>query len=148
MLFGGGVLVYTEGHGIHLAANSIANTDPSDLAHLWDEVIGHYVWFGGVALVIASLAWAGVTAKPIRGVVPLTLAVLVGGTYATNALEGGTVPLALVSSAAFVLWGFARRATASRLLVPTFAVSLVMVAAYGAWHRGFPAPSAVGWSLF
>lgn len=148
-LFALGVISYTEGHGIHLAANSIANARQSDVAHLWDEVVGHYVWYAGVALVVAALAWtAAGTTGPAPRVLSALLMVLVGATYATNALEGGTAPLALVSSAAFIWWGVAKRDTATGLLAPTFGLSFVMVAAYGGWHGGFPEPSSVGWSLF
>lgn len=147
ILFGCGVLLYTEGHGIHLSANSIANVEPSDVAHLWDEVVGHYIWYGGVALVVVALGWAARTEPPIAGMTPLLLALLVGATYATNALEGGTASLALTSSAGFVVWGVTSRATATQLLAPAFAVAFVIVGAYGLWHGGFPQPSSVGWSL-
>jgi hypothetical protein len=42
-LFGFAAVLYTQGHGIHLAANSIANVTPAEPAHLWDELIGHYL---------------------------------------------------------------------------------------------------------
>ncbi|MFC7728190.1 hypothetical protein [Actinomadura keratinilytica] len=41
-----GALTYVEGHGIHLAANSVGNHTPNAAAHLWDEVVGHYIWYG------------------------------------------------------------------------------------------------------
>ncbi len=51
-------LLYTQGHGIHLAANSIANVEPSDVAHLWDETVGHWLWYTGLAGLVATLAHA------------------------------------------------------------------------------------------
>ena len=35
-----GSWLYVSGHGIHLAANSIWNTEPSRTAELWDEYVG------------------------------------------------------------------------------------------------------------
>lgn len=34
-VFAVGALAYTQGHGIHLAANSIGNADPGETAYLW-----------------------------------------------------------------------------------------------------------------
>ena len=53
-LFGVGSIAYVEGHGIHLSANSISNVDSgpaTDLVHLWDEVLGHYIWYVGFVIV-------------------------------------------------------------------------------------------------
>jgi hypothetical protein len=47
-----------QGHGIHLAANSVGNVEPSPVVHLWDEVVGPAVWYAGVAVVCAVLATA------------------------------------------------------------------------------------------
>lgn len=55
ILFGSGVVAYTSGHGIHLAANSIGNVNPGETTHLWDEVVGHWLWFFEVALVHCHL---------------------------------------------------------------------------------------------
>lgn len=54
-----GAGAYVQGHGIHLAANSIGNVR-GDAApvHLWDEVIGHWLWYAGVALLVVALARA------------------------------------------------------------------------------------------
>ena len=34
LVLGVGAVAYVEGHGLHLAANAIAHSDPSDVAHL------------------------------------------------------------------------------------------------------------------
>jgi hypothetical protein len=54
-VFGAGVVAYSSGHGIHLPANSIGNARPGQTAHLWDEVVGHQVWFLGVVLLVGYL---------------------------------------------------------------------------------------------
>ncbi len=67
-----GAITYVEGHGVHLSANSIGNTEPPGgpdwppIVHLWDEAIGHHLWIGGVVLVVLALARAarGQSAPP------------------------------------------------------------------------------------
>jgi uncharacterized membrane protein YagU involved in acid resistance len=54
-----GAAAFTQGHGIHLSANSIRHAvgtvDPIDL---WDEQIGHWIWFVGLAVLTAAVASA------------------------------------------------------------------------------------------
>ncbi len=66
LLGGVGALLYVEGHGVHLAANAIGNAR-GDAApvHLLDEVLGHGLWYGGLAVVVVALARASV-AVPLR----------------------------------------------------------------------------------
>ena len=54
--FAVGSWLYATGHGIHLSANSIGNAAPGETAHLWDEQVGHWVWYAGVAVIAATLA--------------------------------------------------------------------------------------------
>ena len=101
-----GLLLYVQGHGIHLAANSIAERQPSDTAFFWDELAGHWIWYAGLYLVLAALlVGRAVTTPP--GPVRLVLSVAVGVTFATNALGGHAVPLAVV--ALLLLGGLAAR---------------------------------------
>lgn len=107
-VFGAGVVAYTSGHGIHLAANSIGNEHPGTTAHLWDEVVGHYVWFVGVALVLAALALT-MTGRPHPHPVGHVLALAAGLTWASNAVGGGTVVLNLAVALAAAAYGWIRR---------------------------------------
>ena len=118
VVFGAGVVAYTSGHGIHLAANSIGNQDPGQTAHLWDEVVGHLVWFVGVALVLAALARAQagaagaqvtMTGRPRPHAVGYVLAVGAGLTWASNAIGGGTLLLSLAVAIAATGFGWMRR---------------------------------------
>jgi len=68
-------------------------------------------------------------------------------TYATNALEGGTVPLALLGGGLLAGWGVSAGGSPRRLLSWAFGTTLVILVVYGLWHGGFPAPSEIGWSL-
>ena len=150
--FGVGVVAYVQGHGIHLAANSINNAAPvgraEDAAHLWDEVIGHYIWYAGLAIVFFVLLQALLRAgAPSRlGLVGHVLAALVGLTWTTNAIEGGTV--ALSAFAAIMLLLRARSdlaATAGRAAALAFGLSIALLAVWGTWHGGFPQFSELGW---
>jgi hypothetical protein len=138
-------VLYTQGHGIHLAANSIANTDPSDAVHLWDETVGHWLWYSGLAGIVATLALA-LHAVPLpRSVWALVLALLFGATIFTNSVEGGTAVLGLASAVAFIVWGLRDRRSARALLVPAYALALVLLLAWGLYWGGYPQFSELGW---
>lgn len=108
VVFLGGVVAYTSGHGIHLAANSVGNDVPGETAHLWDEVVGHYLWFAGVALVVTALA-ATMSGRSRPQPTGYLLALGVGGTWATNGVGGGTVVFSLVLALAATIVGWTRR---------------------------------------
>lgn len=144
LAFGIGAVTYVQGHGIHLAANSIARTAPGEAAHLWDEVVGHYVWYAGAAIVAACLVGVLVDDPP-RGSIPTyALAVLVGTTHATNSLEGGTAALGVVVAVALVLVATRSRARLPHVLL-AYGLATVLLVGYGLWQGGFPQPSELGW---
>ena len=145
MLLGAAGLLYTQGHGIHLAANSIANVEPSDTVHLWDETVGHWLWYGGLAGIVASLGLALDAVPSPRSAWSLVLAVAYGVTAFTNSVEGGTAALGLLSGAVFVAWGLRRRRRAPELLVPAYAVALACLVGWGLYWGGFPQFSELGW---
>lgn len=145
ILLGAAGVLYTQGHGIHLAANSIANVEPSDAAHLWDETVGHWLWYTGLALIVAILARAVDAVPSPRNAWSLAFAVVYGLTVFTNSVEGGTVALGFLSGAIFVVWGLRRRGRAPELLVPAYALALVCLTGWGLYWRGFPQFSELGW---
>lgn len=116
-----GAVMYADGHGIHLAANSIGRTAPGPAVHLWDEVVGHYVWYAGWILVLAALTAVLARRALPHGAFPHAVALLVGTTTATNALEGGTVALMLTSGAVFLVVGWRTRLCLGRLLIVAYA---------------------------
>ncbi len=136
-----------QGHGLHLSANSISYASgPAEPAYLWDEQVGHHLWFVGLALlvvvVVRAVAGAGLAVTRTS----LALSGLVGLTWAANVIEGGAVPLGVVLAAALVVHGWRLRPDATgRLLLVAFGLSLLLVAAYGLWQGGFPQPSELGW---
>ena len=141
-----GATAFTQGHGIHLSANSIRHAVGSAApVDLWDERIGHWIWFTGLTLLAAAVAHAVAGAVPAGRAGP-PLAALVGLTWAANVVEAGTVALGVVLAVALLGLGWRLRATATgRLLVLAFGLALALVAAWGAWWGGFPQPSELGW---
>lgn len=125
-LFGAGALAYTSGHGIHLAANSVGNASPGPTAHLWDEVVGHYLWFAGVALVLTALAVA-MAGRASASPIGYALAVAVGLTWATNAIGGGTVVFSLVVALVAVAVGWRCRAELAGVLWVGFTPAVVVL---------------------
>jgi uncharacterized membrane protein YagU involved in acid resistance len=145
VVFGLGGIVYVQGHGIHLAANSIGHFDVGDTEHLWDEVVGHYLWYGGLTVVVAALAVA-LQRRPLpRSRWGGILAVSFGFTVFTNSVEGGTPVLGLAAAVAFIAWGARRRERMGWLLVPAYGVALVALVGWGLYWRGFPQFSELGW---
>lgn len=126
-VFAVGALLYASGHGVHLAANSIGNVAPGATAHLWDEEVGHLLWYVGVALVGAALA-ATMRGRPLPAGAGLAAAALaacaVGTTWATNALGGGSIVLAVVVAIAACVFGWRER-RALGVLVGVAGVSAV-----------------------
>lgn len=104
-----GAVLYTCGHGIHLAANSIGNArGPAAPVHLWDETVGHALWYGGLALLVIALARV---VRPRANAAGWLLAAGVGLTWGTNGLgaDGLVVPMLLVALG-LAGWGWRRRA--------------------------------------
>ena len=142
-----GAAVFTQGHGLHLSANSISfASGDAPPAYLWDEQVGHHLWFGGLTLLLVVVVQA-VRSRPLQvGGGAWALAGLVGLTWAANVVEGGTVPFGAALAVGLTAYGWhLRRSPAGRLLVLAFGLSLVLVAAYGVWQGGFPQPSELGW---
>ncbi len=139
-MFAPAAITYVEGHGVHLAANSIGNRHPSALAHLWDETVGHYLQHVGLAAMAAALMLAVGRQRRFPPALALPLATLAGMTHVTNALEGGTAWLGLAVAAVFSIWGWRRRSQAGEVLWWTYLPALVGLITYG-W-TGFAPPSA------
>jgi hypothetical protein len=122
--YAAGAVAYTSGHGIHLAANSIGNAAPGSTAHLWDEVVGHFIWYAGVAGVLAALAMSMVD-RPRPSVLGYLLAVAVGLTWASNAVGGGTEWFSLAVSLVAAWWGWTQRRQLGGVLAVGFAPAAV-----------------------
>jgi hypothetical protein len=125
--FGTGSVAYASGHGIHLAANSVGNAVPGETAHLWDEAVGHAIWYAGVALLVIALARTMVD-RPRPPLVGYVLAAAVGATWASNAVGTDTLVVqlaALVVAAGFAAYGWRRREGLSITLFVGFAPAVL-----------------------
>ena len=140
-------VLYTQGHGIHLAANSIGNAVPGHQqpSYLWDEHVGHYLWYSGFALLVAALAATVSERRPRGGAGAHLLALLVGFTNFTNSVEGQTPVLGIAVAVVFMAWGVVTRDGLGRVLLTAYAFSLLLFAVFGFWQGGFPEFSKLGW---
>jgi hypothetical protein len=142
-----GSAMFVQGHGLHLSANSISYASGIDPpAYLWDEVVGHHLWFGGLTVVVVVVA-ESVRSSPLPVRPPsCLLACLVGITWGVNVVEGGTVPFGTALAAGLAVYGWrSRTGGTGNLLALAFGLSLVLVGAYGVWQGGYPQPSELGW---
>ena len=156
VLFGIGGVAFALGHGLHLAANSISNVADETVAdativHLWDEVVSHWIWYTGLFLVLASLAWALRSVEFRLGIPGVVLGVLVALTLANTYIEGATPWLGLAFLTCGVLTSLAwRGSSVARLLLLVGGVGLVLLVGWGAyWYLAdqsvFPEFSELGW---
>lgn len=156
VLLGVGGITFTLGHGLHLAANSISNVADqvvagASIVHLWDEVVSHWIWYTGLFLVMAAVAWALRDQELEVGSPDMVVAVLVAVTLVNTYIEGATPWLGLFFLAAGLVAGVMwRPATVSRLLLVVGGAGLVLLIAWGVyWFAAdgsvFPEFSELGW---
>jgi hypothetical protein len=134
-----GGVAFAEGKGLHLAANSIGNVEPTgqaaELAHLWDEAVGHWMWYVGLLLVLAAVTrtlLGGPDAPPLRATPPgLALAALTGFSLANTWIEGATPWLGILAAGGFTAYALAHRRTGAMLWVVCFGLALVQVVGWG-----------------
>ena len=140
ILFVVSAIAYTQGHGVHLAANSVDNAVGGHVAHLWDEQVSHWFWYLGLAGMVLAL-----TRAAPRFVMPAwawVVVVLFGFTWFDNTIEGGVPLLGIVGAAALGGYALRRRVPA---VAAAFGLALVLLVVWGVWHGGFPQFSQLGW---
>jgi hypothetical protein len=143
-------VLYVDGHGIHLAANSVDNESPTGLAgrdaHFWDERWGHLEWHTGWFLLLAAICLAergrqtGISRRRAAVVV-----LLLGGSLFTNAVEGATWPLELAAAAVFAAWALAARRPLLSVCAASFGLAATLIGVWAIWHGGVPQFSQLGW---
>ena len=145
-----GSIAYADGHGVHLSANSIGNErGNAQPVHLWDEVVGHHLWYAGLFLLVAALTLA-LADRPAPGRAAWALATLFGFTAATNGIEGGTALFSLLVSLGFAGYGWTRRRAAGVLLLVAYGTTTALLLGWGLYWgvadgRWFPQFSELGW---
>ncbi|UCE40038.1 MAG: hypothetical protein JSV17_11215 [Candidatus Aminicenantes bacterium] len=165
LLVAGGIL-YVDGHGLHLSANSLARLFDKDqhpeyfnAAYLLDEIISHYMWDAGVflismAFVIVSFRRSTKSLSTQNKFFLFVGAALFGFSFVINGIEGQTVvfiiPAALCG--VFVCVCLQRKESQSlgknpvtQFFLTAYLVSLLMFAFWGIRYSGFPQFSELGW---
>jgi hypothetical protein len=144
--------MYVDGHGMHLAANSIHNetaaTDVDDVIYFWDERLSHIEavlgWFGLVAAFCLAEAGARPSADA-RSRAPLAAAaVVLGWTFFTSTVEGQTWWLELPATVLFVAFAVREPGPVTRTAAAAFAIGAGLIAVWAIWHGGVPEFSDVG----
>jgi hypothetical protein len=166
VLLGLGFLLYIDGHGLHLAANSLARllhdmvgSEIYKAAYLLDEIISHYMLNGGMTLISAGLILFGLklSFESLSGKNFLLLslgAVFYGFNFTVVCIEGQTAALGLSAAGlgfllTFYLYLKDRRNSPNNSIHIFFLIayflSLLLFAYWGITHSGFPQFSELGW---
>ena len=158
-----GFIFFVDGHGIHLAANSIAKyvqdvpgTEIYRTVYLFDEIISHYLWDGGVFLISLALIIFSIKTKqsPISRAQYFLLllgAVLYGFTFTVNGIEGQTVLLTFPAAGLGFMLSLVlnlREKGKNQVLLfflLGYFLSLILFAYWGITQGGFPEFSELGW---
>lgn len=153
-------ILFVEGHGMHLSANSINSflgqsrgSEAYAIAYFYDELLSHYLWrFGAVGLtgVVLARHWRGWEGGARRGLLAVACAAY-GLTYAVAATESQTVPMDLPASAAIAAVFGARwwtqRTVPGDLVFAFFGtahgLAVLALTAWGLYFTGFPEPSSL-----
>ncbi|HEY3181652.1 MAG TPA: hypothetical protein VGJ77_02365 [Gaiellaceae bacterium] len=141
-------ILYVDGHGIHLAANSIKHEHPRgdvlSVANFWDEDWGHFEWHLGLFILVAALCLAA-RGAPVSLTAGIATAVLLGFTFFTITVEGGTWWLELAATAAFVPWALRARRPVLSSCAGAYALGAMLIGIWAVWQGGVPEFSDIGW---
>jgi hypothetical protein len=165
-LLGLGFLLYIDGHGLHLAANSLARLFQNEVgsefynaAYLLDEIISHYIMNGGMILISAGLIFFALdlSFKSLSGKSFFLLsfgAVFYGFNFTVNCIEGQTVALGISASGlGFLLTSYFyyknRKNSPNNSIhlfyLSAYFLSLILFAYWRITQSGFPQFSELGW---
>jgi hypothetical protein len=159
---------WVEGHGMHLAANSISNlveslrrnlvidvmdTDIFRLTHFYDEYLSHYVFHIGVLGLAALLIyreWRHPAGAVTAWWATIPAGIIYGFTLFTITNEGRTVPIGLPFAFLVTLFGlvwgrkkFGRQPVLAFFFIAC-ALALLLYVGWGLYWGGFPEFSEVG----
>jgi hypothetical protein len=135
-------VLYTSGHGIHLAANSVAGRAPEPsierTIYFWDERLGHIEWHLGWIGLLAAFVLAASDAAPFRPLVGLATISMLGFALAGASLEGQTWWLMLAAAPAFAAYAGARRTHTSLVVAGAVSLAAAAIVAWAAYWGGVP----------
>lgn len=89
-------------------------------------MVGQYIRYSGVALVLAALA-VSMVHRGRSSAVGHAVGIAIGLTWATNAIGGGTVVLSLLAALAAVVFGWRHRAGLAAVLVVALVPAVVVL---------------------
>jgi hypothetical protein len=145
-------IAYVDGHGIHLAANSIRAEDLAGegerVAYFWDERFSHVEWHVGlIGLVFAFCLAESWARPPVQGstLQAALVVVLLGFTLFTSTVEGQTWWLLPPAAAVLAVWALARPRPVLGACAGALVLAAILVAGWAAWHHGVPEFSDLGW---
>jgi hypothetical protein len=145
-------IAYVDGHGLHLAANSIRAEEPAGeverVAYFWDERFSHWEWHLGLVGLLVAFCLAERWARPPVRAVPTQsglVAALLGFTLFTSTVEGQTWWLLPPAALVLALWALARPRPVLRACAGALVLACILLAGWAAWHRGVPEFSDLGW---
>lgn len=148
------LVLYVDGHGIHLAANDIGHDDAGsaeDTVDFWDEHWGHAEWHLGWLGLLAALALADLARRsrprnargPSGRLVAATL--IMAFTLFTSTVEGQDWWLVLAAAPVFAVWAALRRGSVLAASAVATLLAAGLIGIWAAWHGGVPQFSELGW---
>ena len=145
-------IAYVDGHGLHLAANSIRAEEPAGeverVAYFWDERFSHWEWHLGLLGLLVAFCLAEPWARPpVRGsfAQATLVAALLGFTLFTSTVEGQTWWLLPPAASVLALWALWRPRPVLDACAGALVLACILLAGWAAWHRGVPEFSDLGW---
>jgi len=159
-------LLYVDGHGLHLSSNSIArllqnmkDTELYRATYLFDEIISHFMWHGGIFLISISLII--ITYKlPLKSLTKSNIALLsigaafYGFNFSVDGVEGQTVIFTFPAAGfgfILALYLYLRRKKEGSqnpfllFYFIAYLLSFLLFAYWGISHSGFPQFSELRW---
>jgi hypothetical protein len=144
-------VAFADGHGIHLAANSIRGValagEAGDTAYFWDERFGHIEWhLGWLGLLVAfPLAERFGRATPSRPLTAALVVLMLGSTLFGSTVEGQDWWLVPPVALALAAWALVCQGPVLRSCAGALALAGLLMAVWAAWHSGMPEFSDLGW---
>ncbi len=153
-------VLWIDGHGMKLAANSIGRLldettggPAGQLTYFYDEVLGHYIWhvgLMGLSVLLVLAEWHNPVGAP-GSLLSLGIAGFIYGfAFFLIVVEGQTAPLGVPFAALFLLLGLARgrKQLNAHPLLTFFLISCLVAtllfAIWGLYWGGLPEFSEVG----
>lgn len=147
---------WADGHGMHLAANSIGHLavpgSARDLTEFYDEKLGHYIWHAAaMALSLLVLLQNRSAAREGHLLAGVAAASVYGFAFFLIVVEGGTAPLGVPFAVAMTLLGLriglgrVLRTPVLAVFGPGYAVALMLLAIWFVyWGGRLPQFSEIG----